>query len=705
MLRLISVDSQFTITSVRLNSNTMNDFYPITNLKGIGQKTAGLYNKLGIFSCEDLLYNFPRDYIKYENTKSICDSSVGETVSIKGRIVKQPLLKYVKKFKIVSAYIKTDDQVILATWFNMAYLAKSLKPGEMYVFRGTLTVKGNSYCLEQPQIFTIEKYEELINSLQPVYSLTKGLTNTSVTKAVKTLFNDPYYFSMNFKSVESDSEKVRNALETIHFPKDIDSLIEARRLLVFDEFYYFILKLRLLKEDNERLKNNFNIVESAYTKRLIESLPYRLTNAQLRVFNEIENDLCKDVSMSRLVQGDVGSGKTIIAVLAALQVAANGYQTALMAPTEILATQHFSSVTEMFGKFNIPFKCVLLTGSMSKTKKKEVYEQIENGEADIIIGTHALIQEKVKYKNLALVITDEQHRFGVRQREMLSNKNTSDNPHILVMSATPIPRTLAIIMYSDLDVSIIDEVPEKRLKIKNCVVGQEYRNTAYNFMINEIDNGSQVYVICPLVEESEGLEAENVISYTEKLKAVFPDRINIAYLHGKMKQNEKNSVMNAFLNNDIQILVSTTVVEVGVNVPNATVMLIENAERFGLSQLHQLRGRIGRGEKQSYCIFMSTKKNDATMKRLNILNKSNDGFFIASEDMKLRGPGDLFGIRQSGDMHFNLADIFNDVNILKEAAESVTELLNDDKDLSKPENANIKHIIEEEIRKDLYSTL
>ena len=409
--------------------------------------------------------------------------------------------------------------------------------------------------------------------------------------------------------------------------------------------------------------------------------------------------------MSRLVQGDVGSGKTIIAVLAALQVAANGYHTALMAPTEILATQHFSSVTEMFGKFNIPFKCVLLTGSMSKTKKKEVYEQIENGEADIIIGTHALIQEKVKYKNLALVITDEQHRFGVRQREMLSNKNTSDNPHILVMSATPIPRTLAIIMYSDLDVSIIDEVPEKRLKIKNCVVGQEYRNTAYNFMINEIDNGSQVYVICPLVEESEGLEAENVISYTEKLKAVFPDRINIAYLHGKMKQNEKNSVMNAFLNNDIQILVSTTVVEVGVNVPNATVMLIENAERFGLSQLHQLRGRIGRGEKQSYCIFMSTKKNDATMKRLNILNKSNDGFFIASEDMKLRGPGDLFGIRQSGDMHFNLADIFNDVNILKEAAESVTELLNDDKDLSKPENANIKQIIEEEIRKDLYSTL
>ena len=683
----------------------MNDFYPITNLKGIGQKTAGLYNKLGIFSYEDLLYYFPRDYVKYENTKRIADSSCGDIVSIKGRIVKQPLLKTVKRFKIVSAYIKTDDQVIVATWFNMAYLTKSLKPGEVYVFRGMLSIKGESYHLEQPQIFTTDKYEEILNTLQPVYSLTKGLTNSSVTKAVKTLFNDSYVSQMKFKSVESDINKVRKALETIHFPKDMDSLIEARKLLVFDEFYYFILKLKLLKEDNERLKNNFSIVESAYTNRLIESLPYRLTNAQLKVFKEIESDLCKDVSMSRLVQGDVGSGKTIIAVLAALQVAANGYQTALMAPTEILATQHFSSICEMFNKYNIPFRCTLLTGSMSKSKKKEVYEQIENGEVSIIIGTHALIQEKVNYKNLALVITDEQHRFGVRQREMLSNKNKSDNPHILVMSATPIPRTLAIIMYSDLDVSIIDEVPAKRLKIKNCVVGEEYRNTAYKFMQNEIDNGSQVYVICPLVEESEGLDAEDVISYTEKLKAFFPDRINIAYSHGKMKQDEKNNVMNAFLRNDIQILVSTTVVEVGVNVPNATVMLIENAERFGLSQLHQLRGRIGRGEKQSYCIFMSSKKNDATMKRLEILNKSNDGFYIASEDMKLRGPGDLFGIRQSGDMHFNLADVFNDVNILKEASDAVTKLLDDDKDLSKPENANIRQIIEEEIRRDLYSTL
>ena len=683
----------------------MDDFYPITNLKGIGQKTAGLYNKLGIFSYEDLLYYFPRDYIKFEETTNITNANVGELISIKARIAKQPLLRHVKRFQIVSAYLKTDETVISATWFNMAYLAKSLKPGEVYIFRGVLSAKGESFHLEQPQIFTIEKYEEIKNTLQPVYSLTKGITNQSITKAVKSLLNDSHYPEMDLVSLEEDDKKVREAIETIHFPKDFDSLVNARKLLVYDEFFAFILKLRLLKEENEKLKNSFNIVESAYTRRLIESLPYRLTNAQLKVFEEIEADLVKPYSMSRLVQGDVGSGKTIIAILAAITVAASGYQTALMAPTEILASQHFTAITEMFAKYNIPFKCCLLTGSMSQSRKKEIYSQIESGEVQIIIGTHALIQKKVIYKNLALVITDEQHRFGVRQRETLSNKNEEDNPHILVMSATPIPRTLAIIMYGDLDVSVIDEVPARRLPIKNCVVGEDYRHTAYNFMLKEIDNGSQVYVICPLVEESEGLEAEDVISYTDKLKSAFPDRVNIAFLHGKMKQDEKNRVMDAFYRNDIQILVSTTVVEVGVNVPNATVMLVENAERFGLAQLHQLRGRIGRGDKQSYCIFMSSKKNDANIKRLEILNKSNDGFYIASEDMKLRGPGDLFGLRQSGDMHFKLADVFNDAVLLKEAADAVTKLLDDDSTLSKPENVRFRKMIEDGMRKDLVTTL
>lgn len=683
----------------------MDDFYPITNLKGIGEKTAGLYNKLGIFSYEDLLYYFPRDYIKYNNIVNISDVNNGDIVSIKARIARQPLLKRIKRFQIVSAYLKTEDATISATWFNMPYLVKSLKPGEVYVFRGVLTAKGDSWHLEQPQIFSPEKYAEILNTLQPVYSLTKGITNQAITKSVKNLLNDPHYPYMELDSTSDDKEKVRQALETIHFPKDYDSLVKARKLLVYDEFFSFILKLRMLKEENERLKNSFNIVETAYTKRIIESLPYRLTNAQLKVFSEIQNDLLKPVSMSRLVQGDVGSGKTIIAVLSAITVGISGYQTALMAPTEILATQHFVSMSEMFEKYNIPLKCVLLTGSMSAKRKKEVYDQIECGDANIIIGTHALIQKKVKYKNLALVITDEQHRFGVRQRESLTDKNLNDNPHILVMSATPIPRTLAIIMYGDLDISIIDEVPARRLPIKNCVVDTGYRNTAYNFMRKEIENGSQVYVICPLVEESEGLEAEDVMSYTEKLRSVFPENIRIGCLHGKMKQDEKNSIMDAFYRNDINILVSTTVVEVGVNVPNATVMLVENAERFGLAQLHQLRGRIGRGDKQSYCIFMSSKKNDANKRRLEILNSSNDGFFIASEDIKLRGPGDLFGIRQSGDMHFKLADVFNDAEILKEAADAVTAVLENDKDLSKPENSNIKKLLEHTINRDLVTTL
>ena len=688
-----------------MNDNNINEFYSITNLKGIGQKTAGLYNKLGIFCYEDLLYYFPRDYIKYEKPAPIGSFNIGDLVTFKARILRQPLLRRVKRFQIVTAYLKSEDTVITATWFNMAYLTKSLKPGSEFIFRGLLSSKGDSLHIEQPQIFSLDKYEEILDSLQPVYSLTKGLTNNAIIKAIKALFDDAHFASMQLFSMTDDKKAVREAIETIHFPKDLNSLVNARKLLVYDEFFSFILKLRLLKQDNSRLRNSFNIVESAYTSRLIESLPYKLTNAQLKVYGEIQEDLLKDVSMSRLVQGDVGSGKTIIAILAAITVSANGYQTAFMAPTEILATQHFQAITEMFNKYNIPIECCLLTGSMSQAKKKEVYSRIESGEIKIIIGTHALIQKKVNYNNLALVITDEQHRFGVRQREILSEKNLEDNPHILVMSATPIPRTLAIIMYGDLDVSVIDEVPAQRLPIKNCVVGTDYRNTAYNFMLKEIDAGSQVYVICPLVEESEGLEAEDVINYTDKLKSVFPDRVNIAYLHGKMKQDEKNRVMTAFYNNDIQILVSTTVVEVGVNVPNATVMLVENAERFGLAQLHQLRGRIGRGDKQSYCIFMSGNKNEANIKRLKILNVSNDGFYIASEDMKLRGPGDLFGLRQSGDMHFKLADVFNDAAILKEAADDVTKLLEDDNDLSKPEHEIIKKIIEANIRKDLVTTL
>ena len=391
--------------------------------------------------------------------------------------------------------------------------------------------------------------------------------------------------------------------------------------------------------------------------------------------------------MNRLIQGDVGSGKTIIAVLALLAACENGYQGALMVPTEVLARQHFESVTELFEKHGVDKKVILLTGSMTAKEKRIVYEKVVSHEADIIIGTHALIQEKIVYDNLALVITDEQHRFGVAQREMFGNKGQM--PHVLVMSATPIPRTLAIILYGDLDISVIDELPANRLPIKNCVVDKSYRPRAYRFIENEVKNGRQAYVICPMVEESEMIDAENVLDYTKILRQNLPG-IRVEYLHGKMKGKEKNKIMEEFAAGEIQVLVSTTVIEVGVNVPNATVMMIENAERFGLAQLHQLRGRVGRGDKQSYCIMVNASGNKEKNRRLDVLNKSNDGFYIASEDLKLRGPGDIFGIRQSGDLEFQLADIYTDAVTLKKVSEDVNRLLEQDENLEQEENQELK---------------
>ena len=397
-------------------------------------------------------------------------------------------------------------------------------------------------------------------------------------------------------------------------------------------------------------------------------------------------------AMNRLIQGDVGSGKTILAVLALLMCAANGYQGAMMAPTEVLAVQHFETISSYVKKYGIAFRPVLLTGSMTAKEKREAYAKIASGEANLIIGTHALIQEKVIYDKLALVITDEQHRFGVKQRETFSEKGTK--PHILVMSATPIPRTLAIILYGDLDISVVDEVPAKRLPIKNCVVDTRYRPKAYQFIEKEVAAGHQAYVICPLVEESENMEAENVTDYAKRLKEELPDTIEIGLLHGQMKPAQKNDVMERFAANEIQVLVSTTVVEVGVNVPNATVMMIENAEHFGLAQLHQLRGRVGRGDAQSYCIMVNCSDSKESQKRLDILNKSNDGFKIASEDLKLRGPGDFFGIRQSGEMQFALADIYQDAYIMQRASEEVADILGKDPELSSEDHKNLKDYLE-----------
>ncbi len=658
----------------------MNRNTSIIELKGIGEKTAKMFNKVGIFTYGDLIYYFPKDYIFFEAAVEFTLEKCDKLCSFSGRLVNSPVSGRKGRMTIVTANVLSGDILISATWFNMPYIANTLKNLKQFVFRGKVMRKGNRFCIDQPILYTCEKYETIKDSMQPVYPLTKGLTNNALTKAIKTCLEE----------IEITNVTETWSVNEMHFPKNLTKLKEARRFLVYDEFFMFMLKLRFLRKDNECAANDFKIDKFSYSNRLIEELPYELTQGQKAVYAEICTGMQNNHSMSRLIQGDVGCGKTIIAILACIIAGENGYQSALMAPTEILAAQHYENIKKLFGEHNIPLSVAFLSGSMTKKQKDAEYERIRSGEADIVVGTHAIIQEKVKFSRLALVITDEQHRFGVKQRRIFAEKNSENTPHILVMSATPIPRTLAIMMYGDLDISVIKEVPKQRLPIKNCVVPKTYRKKAYEFIEKEVAMSHQAYVICPLVEASDGLELEDVVSYTEKLRLSLTESIVVEYLHGKMSSAEKDRIMSDFSTGKIDVLVSTTVVEVGVNVPNATVMLVENAERFGLAQLHQLRGRIGRGAAQSYCIFVNGNENEHTNDRLDILNKSNDGFKIASEDLRLRGPGDIFGIRQSGELSFRLGDIYNDAEILKEASDNVSNLLLDDPDISKAEHREIK---------------
>lgn len=655
----------------------------LNNLKGIGEKTEKLFYKAGIEKVNDLLRYYPRYYDVFEEPVLIRDLECDRTQAIKGTVVREVSVKRVRNLQVVTGYLRDErGDAIKATWFNSPYLKGKLTIGSTFIFRGFVKENYSNFSIEQPKIFGIAEYNKKKGEMQPVYPLVSGLTNNMVQKAVK----------QAIKLVETEEfipEKIRNkygleglqqAIEHIHYPTDKNQLYSARKRLIFDEFFMFIYNIRNLKDKNTEIHNRHILEEPKEVKTLINNLPYELTNAQNRTWEEIKRDISSTKVMNRLIQGDVGSGKTIIAFFALITAALNNGQGAMMAPTEVLARQHYDNLIELIKEHNINVNPVVLVGSMTAKEKREAYKVIESGDADIIIGTHALIQEKVNYNNLTMVVTDEQHRFGVRQREAISEKG--EHPHIMVMSATPIPRTLAIIMYGDLDISVIDELPANRLPIANCVVGTDYRPNAYDFMTKQIAKGRQVYVICPTVEYSEAVEGENVIEYAEKLKRIMPVSVNIEFLHGRMKPAEKNEIMDRFANNQIQILVSTTVVEVGVNVPNATVMMVENAERFGLAQLHQLRGRVGRGKYQSYCIFINGSGKKEALERLNILCKSNDGFLIANEDLKLRGPGDFFGVRQSGDFEFRLGDIMNDANILKQASEAVELILNEEVEIS-----------------------
>lgn len=650
----------------------------LTKIKGVGDKTSALLNKLGIYNSDGLLRYYPRNYDIYEKPVLTDEIDNKLIVAIDGVVMRNLDMKHAKNLTVLTTTIKdTNNKTIKIKWFNMPFLRNTVKYSMRFIFRGRITRVNGVPVMEQPEIFTLGKYDEKLNSMQPLYSLTKGITNNQISKTISTLLSmelmSDYLPETYIKKY--DVCDLSYAITNIHFPKDFECLKIARKRLVFDEFFAFIYNMKKLKEKEIQIKNQYIINNHEISDKVTDNLSFKLTNAQKSVIEDIRKDIAGPVVMQRLIQGDVGSGKTIVAFLTMLDFAAAGLQSVIMAPTEVLAEQHYANMLELIEENNLKFNVVLLTGILTPKQKSEAYDKIESGKVQIVIGTHAVFQDKVIYQNLSLVIIDEQHRFGVMQRSYLMSKGLK--PHVIVMSATPIPRTLAIILYGDMDISIINELPANRLSIKNCVVTKDYRPNAYKFIEKEVHDGRQAYVICPMVEENDTLEAENVIDYAKMLSETLSDDIVVEYLHGKMRPDAKNEILRRFEKNEINVLVSTTVIEVGINIPNATIMMVENSERFGLSGLHQLRGRVGRGRYQSYCIFVSATKDKEKLKKLEILNKSNDGFYIAAEDLKLRGPGDFFGIRQSGDMDFNLADIYTDANVLREAGAAVEDFIND----------------------------
>ena len=668
----------------------MNETSSITSLKGIGEKTKELFAKMGVYTVGDILLHFPRTYIRYPKMEPIDEISslTEENHAIVAQVRTSPVVKSTRRMQLTLLTIGSVGHKMQLIWYRQPYIRNNLKANQYYVFYGKVTIKEGKYVMEQPVIYEPQAYTQMEDMLFPVYSLTGGVSNNLMIKTIRQALAEK---DMLYDYLPTDVREkyalceYNYAIKQIHFPDSFDTLIEARKRLVFDEFFLFILGMQYQKEQKKRESNAFSFREPEIIEECIGKLPYELTGAQKRALDDVIRDMQSPYVMQRLIQGDVGSGKTIVAFLAMAWTAASGYQSAIMAPTEVLARQHYESYCQMSEQFGLHFPIVLLTGSMTAKEKRLAYQTLDEEKDALVIGTHALIQEKAIYSNLALVITDEQHRFGVRQRETFAEKGR--RPHILVMSATPIPRTLAIILYGDLDISVIDEVPARRLPIKNCVVNTGYRPKAYTFIEEQVRAGHQAYIICPLVEGSENMEGENVTDYAGKVKSELPSDIEVGVLHGKMKNDKKNEIMNLFAQNKVQVLVSTTVVEVGVNVPNATVMMIENADRFGLAQLHQLRGRVGRGDAQSYCIMINTSQSKNAKKRLEILNQSNDGFKIASEDLRLRGPGDFFGIRQSGDLAFQLADIYQDAPVLQQASEAVSSILDEDPDLAMESHA------------------
>ena len=670
----------------------------IKALKGIGDAKAKQLLRLGVFTVWDLLTYFPVRFEDRTRISRICDLQHDESVCVNAKVISDVTEHYVRKgLTYYKVQVRDDSGIAVCIFFNNKYIKTLLRRGYEYTFYGKVNVRRGIREFISPE-FELASQSSCTKCIVPVYPLTSGITQKFLRKAIQDAYElySPYLRDIIPAGILKEYSlcPVDYAIKNIHFPTNTDALEIAKKRLVFEEFFILQTTLRKMKDSGKKEKGiKFSPVDIA---PFTDTLPFSLTNAQKKVVSDIFFDLESGSVMSRLIQGDVGSGKTIVAALSMYHCAKNDFQAAMMAPTEVLARQHYKDLSPMLEGFGI--KCALLTGSTKAKDKREIYEALENGEINAIFGTHALITDKVSFKNLALAITDEQHRFGVRQRMSLSEKGKS--VHTLVMTATPIPRTLALIIYGDMDISIIDELPPNRQVIDTYCVGEDMRKRIYAFIRKEIDKGNRCYIVCPSVEENEEMPVKSVTEHYNTLsKDIFPD-IPMGIVHGKMKSTDKETAMADFVSGNTKILVSTTVIEVGVNVPEATLMIVENAERFGLSQLHQLRGRVGRGKEKSYCVLFNSSYSEETKERMKIMVKSNDGFKISEKDLSLRGPGDFFGTRQHGALQFKIADLANDLTVLKDSGIAADKLLSEDRDLTKEENFYIK-----EATKKLESTL
>lgn len=642
----------------------------IKEIKGIGDKNGSLFARLGIESVYDLLYYFPRDYKQLPSLSKANELVEGKVCACMLTVSDDLYFKKTQRNAVttVSAFDTTGR--VAMTFFRVTYIRSILKPGTTWVFLGKVARKGRQFAFEMPEIIKVNDYRENSNVLQAVYPLTKGITSKTISKYIKSCIEEYSDIKDSLPDSISDElklESLRKALMGIHFPEDENIKKKSRDRLSFEEFYRFFIGLKEQADKYNRLISECIFIETAEYERFKSVLPFVLTNGQNNALKDIVDDLTSGFVMNRLIQGDVGSGKTIVAFLACVLCASNGYQAAFMAPTEVLASQHYKNFCQMNERYNLGLKITYLSGSLTASQKKQISMELQDNKYNLVVGTHALFQEGVQFNRLALAITDEQHRFGVEQRNLLEDKGI--NPHVLSLSATPIPRTLAEVYYTGLQVSVIKDKPQNRIPIKTGVRLSEERVDGLRFLYSKVKEGQQGIVVCPMIEENESTDLSNVFDYADYLKDLMPKDVRIGILHGRMKNLEKTRVMNYFANGDIDILVSTTVIEVGIDVPNATVILIENADRFGLATLHQLRGRVGRGDKASYCILINGSKTNEDNERLEVLLKSDDGFFIAEEDLRLRGPGDLLGVRQSGDFQFRIGDLYRDRALFIKAKE------------------------------------